>query len=65
MAKPTDAEIAKLKERLASLTDDEREAMIDALEPSILKRVKELIAAAVAKEEPPAKATVLLDRIFV
>jgi hypothetical protein len=63
MAKPTDAEIAKLKERLASLTDDEREAMIDALEPSILKRVKELITAAVKKEEPPEKAKSFLERL--
>jgi hypothetical protein len=63
MAKPTAEEIAKLKERIASLTDDEREAMIDALEPSILKRVKDMIAAATKGEEPPAKAKSFLERL--
>jgi hypothetical protein len=63
MAKPTADEIAKLKERLASLTDDEREAMIDALEPSILKRVKTMIETAIKGEEPPAKAKSFLERL--
>lgn len=38
MAKPTAAELAKLTERLDALTDDERDSVIDALEPHILKR---------------------------
>lgn len=46
MAKPKAEEIDKLKERIKSLSDDEREAVLEALEPDILKKVMALIAGA-------------------
>lgn len=43
MAKPTKEEIDKLRERIAGLSPDEKEAVIDALEPDILKKVGALL----------------------
>ena len=51
-------EIEKLKERIKTLSDDEREAVLEALEPDIVKKVMALIAGAPEpkKEEPPEPA---------
>lgn len=46
MPKPKAEEITKMKERIASLSDDEREAVLEALEPDILKKLKALLIAA-------------------
>lgn len=51
MAKPSAEEVAKLKERVAALSPDEREAMLEALEPDILKKVLALLNGA---PSPPA-----------
>lgn len=53
MAKPKPEEVAKLKERIANLSDDEREAMVEALEPDIIKTVKGLLKGAVPPEPEP------------
>ena len=50
MAKPKPEEIEKLKERIKALSDDERAAVVEALEPDIWKQIKALLAAA----PPPA-----------
>ena len=58
MAKPTAEEIAKLKERIAALSPDEREAVVEALEPDILKKVMALLKGAPPEPvlpEPPKK----------
>jgi len=46
MPKPKNDEIEKLKERIKTLSDDEREAVLEALEPDIVKKVMALIAGA-------------------
>jgi len=53
MAKPSAAEIEKLKERIVAMSDDEREAILEALQPDILKKVMALINGA---PTPPAPA---------
>lgn len=55
MAKAKPEEIAKIKERIAALSSDERDAVLEALEPDILQKVKALLLSATPPEpKPPA-----------
>jgi hypothetical protein len=49
---PKKDELEKMKERIKALSDDEREAVLEALEPDILKKLKALLVSA---PEPKAK----------
>lgn len=53
MAKPKAEEIEKLKERIKTLSDDEREAVLEALEPDIVKKVMSLLNGFTPEPKPP------------